>query len=483
MDNPNRLDFGPDGDLYVTALGSSHILRFGTEPEALFTVSLSTLSTVPLTVDYATANDSAIAGSDYSTTNGTITFSPGVTSKIIRVPTLNDATGEPTETFTVSLSSATGATIADGTGVGTILDDDATKFYVVNDGNPDRTYEYGITGLPTETQNYALGTGNTAPRGAASSAAGDKVWVVDNNKKVYIYDASGALLGSWTAGGLAGNATPEGIATNGTDVWIVDSRSDKVFRYVGTAGLLSGSANTPTSFSLNNGNKNPKDIVTDGAHLWVVNDSNSDKVFKYSLGGTLVGSWTISTPGATSPTGITLDPSNPNHLWIVDAGTKRVYQYDGGMALTSGALSASTSFPLAAGNINPQGIADPLVAAADRVSITNNQSLQPAGDANRDGIFNSTDLMLVFEAGEYEDDVAGNSTFEKGDWNDDGEFNSRDLVFAFQQGNYVSAAVPESLFSQDSRDRRRGEKIVRGDYGPLDSVFAEMELMEPAIVS
>jgi hypothetical protein len=158
---------------------------------------------------------------------------------------------------------------------------------------------------------------------------------------------------------LAGNATPEGIATNGTDVWIVDSRSDKVLRYAGAAGLLSGSANTPTSFGLNNGNKNPKDIVTDGAHLWVVNDSRSDKVFKYTLGGTLVGSWTISTSGASSPTGITLDPSDPNHLWIVDAGTDRVYQYDGATMRMSGSQSASISFALAAGNTNPQGIADP----------------------------------------------------------------------------------------------------------------------------
>ena len=73
-----------------------------------------------------------------------------------------------------------------------------TKFYVVNDGSTDRTYEYTATSIPVE--NYALNTGNTAPRGAASTAAGDKVWVVDANKKVYVYNTSGGLLGSWTAG-------------------------------------------------------------------------------------------------------------------------------------------------------------------------------------------------------------------------------------------------------------------------------------------
>ena len=102
-----------------------------------------------------------------------------------------------------------------------------TKFYVVNDAQPNRTYEYDANG--TGVENYALNSGNTAPRGAASTAAGDKVWVVDANKKVYVYNTSGGLLGSWTAGSLASNATVEGIATNGTDVWIVDAKQDKVF--------------------------------------------------------------------------------------------------------------------------------------------------------------------------------------------------------------------------------------------------------------
>ena len=73
----------------------------------------------------------------------------------------------------------------------------------------------------------------------------------------------------------------------------------------------------------------------------------------------MLGSWTISTSGASSPTGITLDPSNPQHLWIVDNGTDRVYQYDYAVSRTSGSQAASTNFALAAGNTNPQGIADP----------------------------------------------------------------------------------------------------------------------------
>lgn len=68
------------------------------------------------------------------------------------------------------------------------------------------------------------------------------------------------------------------------------------------------------------------------------------------------------------------------------------------------------------------------------------------GDANLDGEFNSTDFVVVFGAGEYEDATAGNSTWEEGDWNGDGDFNSSDFVAAFSDGGYEKgpvAAVPE----------------------------------------
>ncbi|MHB8974090.1 MAG: SdrD B-like domain-containing protein [Pirellulaceae bacterium] len=234
----------------------------------------------------------------------------------------------------------------------------ATKFYVVNDAALDRTYEYNATGTSVET--YGLNTGNTAPRGAASTIAGDKTWVVDANRKVYVYNNSGGLVGSWTAGTLATTATVEGIAVFGTDVWIVDAKSDKVYKYAGAASRTTGSQNATTSFSLNSANTSPKDIVTDGVNLWVVNDSTTDKVFKYTTAGSLVNSWTISTAGATSPTGITIDPANVSNIWIVDSGTDRVYQYNGAATFANNSsYAANVSFALAVANTNPQGIADP----------------------------------------------------------------------------------------------------------------------------
>ena len=59
------------------------------------------------------------------------------------------------------------------------------------------------------------------------------------------------------------------------------------------------------------------------------------------------------------------------------------------------------------------------------------------GDANLDRVFDSSDLVRVFTAGQYDDGIEGNSSWATGDWNCDGEFDSADLVFAFQQGGYV----------------------------------------------
>ena len=66
------------------------------------------------------------------------------------------------------------------------------------------------------------------------------------------------------------------------------------------------------------------------------------------------------------------------------------------------------------------------------------------GDANLDGIVNSADLVAVFQAGEYEDDDVGNSTFEEGDWDGDSDFTTRDLVLLFQLGLFQKNAT--SLF-------------------------------------
>ncbi len=74
-----------------------------------------------------------------------------------------------------------------------------------------------------------------------------------------------------------------------------------------------------------------------------------------------------------------------------------------------------------------------------------------AGDANLDGLFNSSDMVEVFQSGEYEDDLEGNSGWARGDWDGDGDFTSADMVAAFQAGSYeqpAAAAAPTSWSQQ-----------------------------------
>ena len=91
---------------------------------AEFTVRLNAAQTQPVYASYATSDDSATADSDYRSANGTVIILAGETSAPISVTVLDDNDVESNEQFTVNLSNAGAATIADGTGVGTIIDDD-----------------------------------------------------------------------------------------------------------------------------------------------------------------------------------------------------------------------------------------------------------------------------------------------------------------------------------------------------------------------
>ncbi|WP_430543087.1 putative Ig domain-containing protein [Xanthomonas sacchari] len=92
---------------------------------ATFPVTLSAASGQTVTVNYATTDGSANAGSDYVAHSGTLTFLPGITTQNVAVTINGDTTVEPDETFTVNLSGASNATIARATATGTILNDDA----------------------------------------------------------------------------------------------------------------------------------------------------------------------------------------------------------------------------------------------------------------------------------------------------------------------------------------------------------------------
>jgi hypothetical protein len=101
--------------------------------DAVFTVTLSASSGQNVTVDYATADGSAAAGSDYVAVSGQVSFLPGETSQPVTVTVNGDVIDEPDETFFVNLSTAVNATIGDSVGTGTIIDDDGAPSLLIDD--------------------------------------------------------------------------------------------------------------------------------------------------------------------------------------------------------------------------------------------------------------------------------------------------------------------------------------------------------------
>jgi hypothetical protein len=103
---------------------------------ATFTVTLSAAAGRTTTVNYATANGSALAGSDYTAASGTVSFDPGASTKTISVAVLSDALVEGPETFTLTLSGPTNGTIVAGAGTATATISDSLSqipmgFYTV----------------------------------------------------------------------------------------------------------------------------------------------------------------------------------------------------------------------------------------------------------------------------------------------------------------------------------------------------------------
>jgi Calx-beta domain len=89
-----------------------------------FLLTISPMTTSPVSVAYSTANGTATAGSDYDAVSGTVTIPAGRTTWAVYVTVRGDRKKEPDEVFYVNLLKPNGATIADGQAVGIIRNDD-----------------------------------------------------------------------------------------------------------------------------------------------------------------------------------------------------------------------------------------------------------------------------------------------------------------------------------------------------------------------
>ncbi|MBD2495580.1 calcium-binding protein [Nostoc sp. FACHB-280] len=172
----------------INLSASQTVIEGNTNPQTVtYKVTLSNASSQTITVQYATANGSATAGSDYTTTTGTLTFNPGVTSQVINIPILNDSVNEANETFTLSLKSPTNATLGTTASVTTTITDTLVSSVT--------------TILPTNVENLTLtgtaainGTGNAGNNILRGNSA-NNILTGGNGNDTYIFTAT-TLLGT-----------------------------------------------------------------------------------------------------------------------------------------------------------------------------------------------------------------------------------------------------------------------------------------------
>ncbi|BAY84562.1 YD repeat protein [Calothrix parasitica NIES-267] len=148
---------GSDGDIQLSIDDVAIVEGDTNTTEAEFTVSLSAPSSKTVTVDFSTADDTAIgsvasmaiADADYQAVEGTITFNPGETTQTIFVPIIDDRLNEADETFFINLSNASNAIIADTEGKGTIIDNELPSISASLANDTGASDSDGITLDPT----------------------------------------------------------------------------------------------------------------------------------------------------------------------------------------------------------------------------------------------------------------------------------------------------------------------------------------------
>ena len=146
---------------FIVAVNARATEGTGTNVANVFTVKLTSPSTVPVSLDYSTVSKTATAGSDFRPTSGTLVFNPGETSKSVTVWVMGDSSPELTETFGLVLSDAKNATLLTKLAMGSILDNDAVvdpKLSV-----SDASMKRGLDGSQTMHFTVSLNTAVKAP--------------------------------------------------------------------------------------------------------------------------------------------------------------------------------------------------------------------------------------------------------------------------------------------------------------------------------
>ncbi|MGF1522134.1 MAG: Calx-beta domain-containing protein [Leptolyngbyaceae cyanobacterium] len=170
---------------------------------AIFTVELSDAVDEPVTVDYGTANGTAIADTDYVSTNGTLSFAPGETAKTITVEVVGDTEIEGDEAFFINLSDASDGVITTPQTVGTLRDDDfptiAIADVALDEGDSGLSFADVTVSLSAPSENevtvaYRTEAGTARANLDYGAVAGDITFAPGEVEKTILIPVNGETL-------------------------------------------------------------------------------------------------------------------------------------------------------------------------------------------------------------------------------------------------------------------------------------------------
>ncbi len=272
---------------------------------ATFTVRLSAASGQTVTVNYATADGTATAGSDYVATNGTLTFNPGDTTKSIAVTINGDTSVEPDETFIVNLSSVSAtATISDSQGQGTIKNDDVAPSADLSISKTTPS----VVVVPGNNITYTITATNNGPTSAANTAVADTV--PPNTTFQSITPPAGWTCITPVAGGTGPINCSRGSFPVGSQNFVltikVNSGASPSTAISNTATI---SSDTPDTDNSNNSSTATTNVVAAGsADLSVIKTDSPDPV---AIGNDLAYTIALTNNGPASATNITVSDNLP----------------------------------------------------------------------------------------------------------------------------------------------------------------------------
>ncbi|MFM6038159.1 MAG: beta strand repeat-containing protein, partial [Sphaerospermopsis kisseleviana] len=377
---------------------------FTSPQNVAYTVSLSNSSTQTITVQYATSNETAQAGSDYTSTTGTLTFNPGVTSQVINIPIFNDAINEANESFTLTLRNPTNATLGTSQTATTTITDTlsaaATTTLPANVENLTLTGTTAINGTGNTGNNILTGNGgnNTLDGGAGIDTlvggTGDDIYIVDSTTDTITEQANQGIdtVQSSVTFSLANLANLENLTLTGTTaINGTGNAGNNILTGNGGNNTLDGGDGNDT---LNGGTGIDTLIGGAGNDIYVV-DSTTDVITEVASQGTdtvqssvtftLANLATVENLTLTGTTAIngtgnagnniltgnggnnTLNGGDGNDTLNGGAGIDTLYGEDGNDTISGGVGSDTITGGLGTDRFVYSNFNDSLLAAPDRI--------------------------------------------------------------------------------------------------------------------